>query len=292
VNTYSVFLRPAGRTVVIFRLYDSADYLNAMGCTATLTGSGSVGSNANIGTGTTISSSISEAGNGWYRVTCTGTVSGVASNVRPRISLVAGSTTYTGDGVSGVDIWALQAEQGPFASTPILPPVGAPAASTRGTDILTAPLPALGIADSGACTVLWRGVFNATNFGDSQTIVGIDNGADNRCDLRVSLAGIPTVIRVTGGALATSAFGITAVTPGATVRAGMTIDGAGRVAAFYDGFASGAVQAVTGGPTSGLTTFRHGTSQGARPLWGETHTLTVLPRVLSDTDLQAAVAAL
>jgi predicted amino acid racemase len=73
----------------------------------------------------------------------------------------------------------------------------------------------------------------------------------------------------------------------------MTIDGAGNAAAVYNGFAGGAVQNVSGGATAGLTTFRHGASTGAnRLMWGETHTLTVLPRVLSDADLQAAVAAL
>lgn len=187
-----------------------------------------------------------------------------------------------------------QAELGSFASTPILPPSGTPGASTRGADILTAPLSSLGIAGNGACTVLWRGVFSATNIGDTQTIIGIDSGDDtSRYDLRLGTTGIPNLVRLVGSTPTSSAFGSTAVTPGATIRAGMAIDGAGRVAAVYDGFAGGAVQAITGGATSGLTTFRHGSSTfGNRVVWGETHTLTVLPRVLSDSDLQAAVAAL
>lgn len=187
-----------------------------------------------------------------------------------------------------------QLEQGSFASTPILPPSGTPGASTRGTDILTAPLSSLGIAGNGACTVLWRGVFSATNIGDTQTIIGIDSGDDtSRYDLRLGTTGIPQLVRLVGSTPTSSAFGSTAVTPGATIRAGMAIDGAGRVAAVYDGFAGGAVQAITAGATSGLTTFRHGSSTfGNRPVWGETHTLTVLPRVLSDAELQAAVAAL
>jgi hypothetical protein len=189
---------------------------------------------------------------------------------------------------------APQREYATFPSTPILPPIGAPAASTRGTDVLTALLSELGISDNGACTVLWRGAFSATNIGDTQTIIGIDGGTDtSRYDLRLGTTGIPNITRLVGGAPTASAFGSTAVTPGATIRAGMTINGAGRVAAVYDGFAGGAVQAITGGATTDLTTFRQGSSTfGNRPLWGETHTLIVLPRVLSDAELQAAVAAL
>ena len=221
-----------------------------------------------------------------------GTVTTGASTATVRVGLrvtipTATTTSFT------LRLGFPQLELGSFASTPILPPVGAPAAALRGTDILTAPLSDLGISDNGACTVLWRGVFNATNIGDTQTIIGIDSGNDaSRLDLRLTTAGIPAVVRV-GGGTATSTFGAAAVTPGATIRAGMTIDGAGNAAAVYNGFAGGAVQNVSGGATAGLTTFRHGASTGAnRLMWGETHTLTVLPRVLSDADLQAAVAAL
>jgi hypothetical protein len=193
------------------------------------------------------------------------------------------------------DTWRIgfpQLELGSFASTPILPPVGAPAAALRGTDILTAPLSSLGIADSGACTVLWRGVVNVLS-GTQQTIVALDdNTSANRCDVRLNGAGIPEIIRVTGGVANNAGIGAAAVTPNTTIRAGLTLDGAGRLAAVFPGFAGGAVQFVTGAPTSGLTTFRHGISQGiARELWGETHTLIVLPP-MSDAEMQAAVAAL
>jgi hypothetical protein len=292
INTYSVFLRPAGRTVIIIRLYDSATYLNAIGCTATLVGEGSVGSNANIGAGITLSSSIRAVGGGWYRVTCTGTVSNVANTVRPRIALVNASTTYTGDGVSGVDVWGLQAEAGSFASSLILPPAGVVAASTRTSDILTSPLSRFGITDSGACTVLWRGSFNATNFGDTQTIVGIDNGTDNnRYDMRLSTAGFPQIIRVTSGAVSSAVVaGASPIIAGNIVRAGMTVDSNGRLACVFN---SESVQAVVGGPTSGLTTINYGISRGVvRPLWGRTQIFQVIPYAISDSELRSAVSNL
>jgi hypothetical protein len=210
--------------------------------------------------------------------------------ISARIDVVFANAS--GDAIDAtVRFYAPQLELGPFASTPILPPVGTPGASTRGTDILTAPLGSLDIADNGACTVLWRGVVNVIGAGDTQTIAGIDDGTENnRHDMRLSLAGFPQIVRFTGGVLAAATPSGGPFSPNATIRAGMTIDGLGRLAASFNG---GAVTAVTGGPTSGLTLFNHGISRAAvRPLWGETHTLTVLPRVLSDADLQAAVAAL
>jgi hypothetical protein len=45
-----------------------------------------------------------------------------------------------------VDFIAPQLELGPAASTPILPPVGTPGASTRGADVVTASLASLGVS--------------------------------------------------------------------------------------------------------------------------------------------------
>jgi len=184
-----------------------------------------------------------------------------------------------------------QLELGAFASTPILPPVGTPGASTRGTDILTAPLSSLGIADNGACTVLWRGVIPQEAPATlNQTIFQIDdNSSSNRFLVYNSGPGAGiTSGRLIGGAASLVSVGT--MTPGTEFRVGASIDGAGRIAASLDGSAA---VVRTGGPTGGLTTFRLGNVSAANAaLFGETHTLTVLPRVLSDADLQAAVAAL
>jgi hypothetical protein len=221
----------------------------------------------------------------------TGTLAGTGANDRVTLTFTpsAGSLTLT---VAG-SITLPQLELGSFASTPILPPIGTPAASMRGTDILTALLSDLDIGSNGACTVLWRGAFSATNIGNSQTIAAIDDGtAANRCEIRLTSTGIPEVIRVTAGVVAQSNFGGAPPTPGATMRAGFTLDGAGRLAGVVAGYNGGAVEAVAGTATVGLSTFRHGTSVGnSRELWGETHTLTVMPP-RSDAEMQALVAAL
>lgn len=60
---------------------------------------------------------IVSVGNGWHHVSVTGHCStGSAQTVRARISLINGSTTYAGDGVSGVYAWGGQVNEGKPAS--------------------------------------------------------------------------------------------------------------------------------------------------------------------------------
>ncbi len=184
-----------------------------------------------------------------------------------------------------------QLELGSFASTPILPPIGAPAASTRGADILTASLSGLGIGGNGACTVLWSGMIpQAAPVGMQQSIAQIDPGFDSdRFQMRMQAgSSIIEIIRANAGIGQIVPVGGT--TPGTPFRAGFTVDGAGRMAASVNG---GAIAAATGGPTSGFTTFRLGARAAAdQNMFGETALLRVLPFALSDAELPAAVAAL
>jgi len=190
-----------------------------------------------------------------------------------------------------VDIGWPQLEQASFASTPVLPPAAAPAASTRGADLVTAPLPGLGIGGGGACTLLWSGLLaQAAPAGAAQTILTLDDGtAGNRFAL-VNAAGGASLVaeRALAGAVASTTLGTH--TPGALVRLGLAVDGAGRLAASLNG---GPAMAVTGGPSAGLTTLRLGNAaSGAAAMFGETALLRVLPQALSDAALAAAVAAL
>ena len=64
------------------------------------------------GTGT-----VQDVGNGWFRVSITGSALSTGANLR--ISLVSGASTfsYTGDGYSGIYIWGAQLEAGSFATS-------------------------------------------------------------------------------------------------------------------------------------------------------------------------------
>jgi hypothetical protein len=75
-------------------------------------------------TGTVISSpvgtaSITAAGNGWYRCQMTSTAGSTASgNVQFRLVSSGTTTSYTGDGTSGLFIWGAQLEQVTYQTTP------------------------------------------------------------------------------------------------------------------------------------------------------------------------------
>lgn len=187
-------------------------------------------------------------------------------------------------------VGATQLEQLPFATSSVFPAAGATGPSTRGVDLMASSLASLGIPASGACTILWSGVIPTFISGATHTIACVDDASvNNRFTMRVDQAtGQLQTMRSLAGANTTAAAG--AVTAGVPFKAGMAINGAGRAAVSLNG---GAVAAVTGGPSSGLTHSRLGNiSNATAPMWGETLRFQVLTAVLSDADLQTATGAL
>lgn len=183
-----------------------------------------------------------------------------------------------------------QMERGPFASSPILPPVGTPGGATCGADILTAPLAGLGIGGAGACTLLWSGVVPQPAGAAPQALCSLDDGSPgNRfCALNTASGAAIVLERFTAGAASSVAVGsYVANTP---FRFGLTLNGAGRAAMSLNG---GAAVAVTGGPVAGLTTLRLGNiAGGGASLFAETALFRVIRGAMSDAALQAQVSAL
>lgn len=176
-----------------------------------------------------------------------------------------------------------QLELGTFASLPILPAVGTPAGSTRGADLVSAPLSSLGIGANGACTVI--GTFMLPQLSGTQTLVQIDDsGSNNRAGV-FALSTIGGYVVNAGAYFGASSTGTP--TAGEVFRLGMTYS-AGRFASTFNG---GAVAAVTGGPTSGLTTLRIGRTTGGSEMFGEVGALRVMPFAVSDAQLQSMVAS-
>jgi hypothetical protein len=184
--------------------------------------------------------------------------------------------------------WPQREQLAAFAATPILPPIGTPGASTRGADLVSASLSDLGVGSNGACTVLWSGVIPQTSTPVGQTIFSIHNNGFDRYILS-NVAGTSNLQldqQIAGAGTGAFAGTIAANTP---FRIGMTVNGIGRAASSLNG---AAVAAVTGGPSSGLTTLQLGNTNTSNPaMFGETTRFTVLPRAMSDAELQAAVAA-
>ncbi|MBX9596139.1 MAG: hypothetical protein K2X46_17370 [Roseomonas sp.] len=201
------------------------------------------------------------------------------------IGVLNGSTYNT-----TLDVGWQQLELGAFASTPILPPVGTPGASTRGADLVAAPLAGLGISDNGACTIV--GTFMLPQMAPAsaqQVLVQIDGGSETqRIFLRNGAGANSLVLGKVGGGSTTIAVG--SLSAGQVFRCGFTVDGAGRVVASLNGAAP---VEVTGALTSGFTTLRLGDSAAAvASMFGEVGTVLILPRPVSDAELQARVAAL
>jgi hypothetical protein len=89
----------------------------------------------NLSTGTVTSSSasnstITSVGNGWYRVTATGTVVSATGVIQP-IFYLNTTSAYTGDGTSGAYFWGFQFEEGAH-ETSYINTLGATV--TRGAD--------------------------------------------------------------------------------------------------------------------------------------------------------------
>ncbi|MGG5886375.1 hypothetical protein ACLF3G_04490 [Falsiroseomonas sp. HC035] len=184
-----------------------------------------------------------------------------------------------------------QLEMGAFASSPILPPIGSPAASTRGADLVTATLTSQVVGANGACTVLGTFMLTQTvSLGLTQTLLAIDGGSANeRWQVTNASGAAIGMQRVTGGASVSSGTA-GSFAPGLPFRIGITCDGAGRLALCIEG---GAVEVLTGAPTSGMTTLRVGSNvASANPMFGETAPLSVLPWALPDLALAMQVLAL
>ena len=182
----------------------------------------------------------------------------------------------------------------PFASTPIpAPPPGGPyAPRTREADRWSAPLSALRIPENGACTVLMRARFSSAASGDpSQLLFQIDNNTGvNRFGVgRIGgTANRLRAYRQTAGAFAGGTTSTVVLAAGVEAPVGLSFDGAGRAALSVAGEAP---VDVTGAPTSGFLTARWGSdAAGFNNMFGAIQSIQVIPRAISDAELQARVA--
>lgn len=246
---------------------------------------GSVGSSA--------TAAMRAVGGGWYLCEVRGTTvaSPTASNVS-HIGIVNSASaarlaSYAGGNLDLDAAWA-QAEVGISASTPALPAVGAPLATTRAAEFLNTTPATLRLPASGVCTVLMTG--NLTSIAVTwQAVLQLDDGTtDNRIYL-LNQAGNTNMRLGRALAAAYSVVNAGVLTANAMWRAGVSIDGAGRVAASVDGAAA---VTVTGAPTAGLTNLRIGADTASASFFGGIGVCRIMRRAVSDAELAALVANL
>lgn len=103
--TFSVFIKPNGRNWV--------QLIVAAG------GSGSAFFNVAtgaVGTTSSATATVTSAGNGWYRCAITFTAASGSNTLDVRLASADNTTSYTGDGTSGIFIWGAQLEQASAAT--------------------------------------------------------------------------------------------------------------------------------------------------------------------------------
>jgi hypothetical protein len=129
--------------------------------TATLTGDGSITAGSDV-----TSSSIENYGNGWYRITMVGTVTGSTGATALIFRLQVDGINGTGDGSKGIHVYGAQFEEG-SRSTSYIPTHGT--AATRSTDNVSA-LDTSGFSFGTTCTIFFEGSIGQFNPGASSTI--------------------------------------------------------------------------------------------------------------------------
>lgn len=129
----SVYVKAGERSQIQLLVYDTVGgFGNRASATFDSASGGSIITAAAVaGTFTAPSATVVSCANGWVRISLRFT-SGTETGIAVRLSIaVVGSTTYTGDGTSGIYVWGAQLEQAKFESSYIKTTT---ATVTRGAD--------------------------------------------------------------------------------------------------------------------------------------------------------------
>lgn len=267
--TFSFFAKKKERSIIQVYIVDSTGGVSASSTYFDL----------NLGTVTSGSGSIVALPNGWYRLSVRATVA--VGNCYGRLLLHNGdSTTYAGDGVSGVYLWGGQIETAAAPSS-YIPTTSA--AVARSADVWTLPL-AYSWYRTSEGSILVTGT-TGRSLGVTQILVQYDDASySNR--IRV----FRDADRVCRGSI------VSADTEVANIALGTLLDETEfRVAFAWS--SSGGTASLNGGSCvtdasvtlpSGLTTCRIGSDSSGGSQWGgHVSHVAYFPVALSNTQLQA-----
>jgi hypothetical protein len=227
---------------------------------------------------------VQSVGNGWYRCTIFGTATATNAGVIVSPLLTGGTTsTYTGDGTSGIYLWGAQNEAGLF-STSYIPTVASQV--TRAPDNATM---------TGANFLSWYNQSEGTLFPEfvmegvkstgAQRILQVDDGTDtNRIGLFLTSANQPqTTVNIAVGNSGNVTIATPVVVAGAQVMAAVAY----KINDFNLGYngAVGTTDTSVDIPLT-LTTLRFAATIAAAQsnVWFQR--LTFYPRRLTNVELQ------
>jgi len=116
--TFSIYAKNFNGRNIQMAVYEYPGYINWYQSNFYLQSGITSATTINSGSGFRTNVSMVNVGDGWYRCSISGYITG-ATQLQPNINLInsANTTSYSGDGVSGVYLWGGQLEVGPVATT-------------------------------------------------------------------------------------------------------------------------------------------------------------------------------
>jgi len=243
------------------------------------TATGVISGEANRGTATSRTVTITPLPNSWFRVVCQITMPGTSTTAVFLVTSASASGSTTRVNNATYYLWGAQCEVGSFSTSYIA--TGASAA-TRPADIATMPFVVPLLSGTIAAEITY-GQTQANN----QVAFQLDDGSANNRVIQFLVGGGSnniSTIQTIGGAGATAAGGTPAV-GASTITKSAAAFGNLAVSTTLNGVAP--ISAVTTGGTGSSTTLRFGVNQtGASPLDGYIRRVRYWPQILRAAQLQ------
>jgi hypothetical protein len=275
-NIFSVYLKAAGRPRALL-YYASGS--NSITATFDLTNGTMVGTPTLGGLASGAVWSITAVGNGWYRCAAGGLLDATSTAASTYVFIDNGTTSsYLGDGVSGLLVWGAQCEQGAFPTSYI--PTTA-ATVTRAADVATMPTDVTKWYSTLNGTVLAEALLPPNGNVGYRGIFTLDGGPFNAW-LRSYITGGTSNV---DGNIDIASLGFGVMTPGTVFKCVATYSSAGSHCTLNGVMGVGS---ATVGTPSTWTTLRLGVTDGTNnnPANGYLRRLTYWNRALSDTEMQ------